>query len=104
MRVPGMLVSRRGMAGTRIKTHKLRKLTIAINQQMRGYPKSVKASKVRMARDVELIEKKFFNERPAKDPGRQADRVNNHQFNVSIGWAFVLVWGNTLPAVLQPTT
>lgn len=89
------------MPGTVGKWHKLNKLAIATNQQMRRNLQTTNLTKVGMGVPVEAVREQLLDFGTAKLAWWQADAVNNEQFRVSSTRSFVLVRACTLPGRLN---
>ena len=89
------------MPGTAGKWHKLNKLAIAANQQMRRNLQTTNLAKVGMGVPIEAIREQLFDFGTAKLTRRQADAVNNEQLGLGGAGSFVLVRACTLPGRLN---
>lgn len=75
-----------------IESHELHRSTISANQQMAGHCQVSQAVEARMPSAIEPVAEQAADIIPAEFAGRQADRMNNQQRDISRIRPVVIVW------------
>jgi len=82
---------RSGVPGTIATGYELQELAIAPDQKMRGHEQTGNLLEIRMCRRIKTVGEQIRNRIAAKTPGRQADAMNNSEFNAASGRARIAV-------------
>lgn len=77
--------------GPAITGHELNQLAVTANQEMRRHAKMGNSGEIGMAGRIKPVRKQCLDGRPAESAWRQADRMNDDQFDRDARWTLVAV-------------